>query len=429
MGDIVGGKRFVGIDPTPETVPGVPNSPANWKYVEAESQGFDIDENPVFDNVEVEANMDTQPAEEPAGFEPQGGLKIVPAPFVEGGENATASHSWMWFVLNWALTRSSNVLNAHTVDNFYPITDGEFARRVTGAKVDSIKLAWGQNDRMANPALSIKGMYPEPYVPGTMPTPTFPSLRHWNFTFLGAQAGGEYSGGAGGIYTSKYLRALEITANNALKNGAMGYRWSNGAPIMGLESIDESELEITGSFETKLQNYNWINRLVSGGKGHFRLLGFHPKSPMSQIQDVGGISTDPASATVDIEVATGDGALYSDGDTVYLEDSSDANPAEWVKEVAEVASVSGDVLTCYLQGQGDFIGSIGRNQTFTQNSMVIKNGIQLMIRDFTLRKWKPLDGVKDKIYQRVEFKAGTWVGTHPTHGANYAFPALDWMVR
>lgn len=428
MAGITGQQRTLVIDTTPEAIPGVPNPIPTNKHPEIEGDGFQIGENPVFDSAEIEANLSSQPSPETAGFEPAGTLKIVPAPW--NTQNPTTAKSWFNWELSWALLRTAGALKRYTVSEYYPIDGSAFYRRVSGCRADGIKLAWGASNRLACPALSIKGQFPDPYVPGSAPTALFPTMRHWNFTFLGVQAGGVYDN-VGAVDSERFLRNIEIDAKNNCSFGPTSYlyRASDGTRIIGAGSIDEGNLDVTGSFETKLETYEWINRCVNGGKGHLRLLGFHSDSPFSKIQDVGGITTDPAVATVDVDVDTGDGSDFEVGDTVYLEDDSAADPKDWKREVLEVSAVVVDTVTLCTQGQGTFESSVGRNQTFSQDSRIYKLGCELLIRELTVSGWNPAGGAKDKIYQKIQYQAGIWVGTHPTHGANYAHKVLDFMVR
>ncbi len=428
MADITGQQRTLIIDTDVEAIPGVPNGTPAEKFPEMAGGGFGINENPLFDKADIEANLDAQPSPEAAGFEPGGPLMIIPAPF--NANNPTTTQSWLNWMLSKVLIRTSGALDAHTISEYNPLGTGKFTRRFAGCKFDGITLSFGSNNRLAVPNLDIKGMFPEPYEPGSAPSPTFPTMRHWNFTLLGVQAGGAYDG-VGSVTKEKFLRSIEIKAVNGSQHGEQSYRYrsSDGALIKGASSVNEGQLEITGTIELKLEDYEWINRCVSGGKGHLRMLGFHGDSPVTLAQNATGFTTDPASATVIVEAEVGDGPSFADGDTVFLENSAASDPALWKREVLEVSGVSGDDVTLFTQGQGDFEASVGRNQTFSTNSRMYKLGCELLIRELTVSGWNSVGGAADKIYQRVPFRAGIWVGTHPTHGAGYTHKALDFMVR
>ena len=157
MASITGQKRFLEIDTTAEAVPGVANDPlTSAKYPEMPSGGSaGMREGAQFDNVEVEANRDAQPAPTAAGFMPGGPLMIVPAPY-----DTTRGIGWFRWLLDWTLLRSSGVLNSHTITEYNPIASVSFGRRWAGCKPDTLGLAWGATNRMSVPTIGVKGMFP-----------------------------------------------------------------------------------------------------------------------------------------------------------------------------------------------------------------------------------------------------------------------------
>lgn len=432
MGSITGQKRFLAIDTTPEAVPGVENSSPTEKCAEVVSGGVTVKETPQYDNQEVEANLDSQPAEQRSHFEPQGGVELYAAPY-----DSTLGMSWMKFLLDWTFLRTSGVQRAHTVKHYYPIgTPDSFGRRFTGCKVDTFSIAWGRDNRMKNPSISIRGMFPDRIADGDVPTsPVFPTSRAWNFTYMGCQIGNSaWSGYTGPATIEKLLRELTIENKNSLEAGAIGRRYdSSNNIVLGLDSVDEGTPELTGSFDIQLQNgTDWYQKFLDAGGGSIRILGFHSDSIRTSINNVGGYSTtntdDGGSSTLAMVVSDSTG--FEAGTVVYIEDTTDPDPANWLREVLYVISVDSgtDTLTLDLDGAVN-AESIGRNQAFSNGSKVFNTGIQLLVRDFSITDWDVDGGAKDKLYEKVPWKASQYQGDHPTEGSNYLYPALGYLVR
>jgi hypothetical protein len=168
-------------------------------------------------------------------------------------------------------------------------------------------------------------------------------------------------------------------------------------------------------------------------------MGFHPDSSMSRVNATAGFATLNGNQTggasfVDVPVL--DTTIFEAGDVVYIEDDTDSDPANWVREVLHVISVNSTASTIRLNLNGQDTGggasnyeSVGRGQSFADNSRIYNRGIQFLIREFTITDWEPVGGVKEKIYQRIPFRVGSWVGQHPNQGAGFEYPAVGYLVR
>lgn len=433
MATITGQKRFVEIDSTPEAVEGVENSTSaqNLEYAEVISGGFQLNENPQFDDIAIEANLDAQPAPTSGGFQPEGTLEVVAAP--NGGSVPLTGEGWLRFLLDWGMVRTSGALDSHTVTQYYPISGSDFGRRFTGCKINTIDISLSSTDRLKNPVFGIMGMYPFKSPDSTPASPTFPSYRYWNFQYMSAVISGTaFSTYAGGTTTDNTLRNIQIQVNNNIVQERPGYQYTTaGTLISGVGALSEGDLQVTGSFEIALQGAgNIFDRMLAGTNGQIRLMGFHPNSVKTQINQSAGMDTsnsdDGGASTVNVTVDDDTG--FSAGDYCYIEDASASNPNSWVREVLCLSTTAEDSLTFKLDGDDSLKESIGRGQTFTDDSYIYSLGIQLLLRDIAITGWEPVGGARDKVYQRVTFRAGVYSGDHPTEGANYNHPILGYMV-
>ena len=439
MATITGQKRFLEIDTIAESTPGIQNgdSAENREYAELISGGFQLNESPQFDDIAIEANLDSQPAPQTAGYAPEGTVELVAAPF--GGGVPDAQKSWTRFMLDWALKRTSGAIRSHSLTQWNPISGAGFGRLFTGCKCDTLSLNWSNTDRLKNPVLGIKGLFPQKSADSVPSSPTFPTYRHWNFTYIGAQlAGSVFTTYTGSTTFDKTLRNINIEVANGITAGAPGYKYNSGSLVTGISELDESDLAITGSFEIALANATaFFDPMLAGTHGQIRLMGFHPSASKTTLNQSAGFSTangdDGGAASVQINVT--DASIFSVGNVVYIEDASASDPANWIREVLYVSAVneSANMITLNLNGNAS-LGiandeSIGRGQTFTDGSYIYNLGIQFLIRDFTITGWEPVGGATDKVYQRVTFRAGIYTGSHPTGGANYNHQALGFLVQ
>jgi hypothetical protein len=436
MATIAGLKRFLEIDSVAEAVPGVMNgaSAGNLEYAELISAGFNINESPQFDDIAVEANLDAQPAPQTAGFRPEGNVEIVAAPF--DAAVPTATQSWMRFIFDWTIARTSGVLDAHTLTQWNPITGSGFGRQVTGCKPNTMNLTWSSTDRLKNPVLGIMGMFPSKSTASVPASPAFPTNRFWNFTYIGAQVSGTaYSTYTGATSADKTLRNVSIDVSNGITQESPGYQYaSDGTLITGISELSEGDLEVTGSFERALKNATeFFDPMLAGTTGQIRLVGFHPNASKTTIVDSAGIDTSNASdgGASTITVTVTDASIFTVGNYVYIEDTTASDPDSWKREVLYVQTVneSANTIVLNLNGQDTLKESIGRGQTFVDGSYIYNLGIQLFIRDFTITGWEPVGGAPDKIYERITFRAGVFTGTHPNEGANYNHPVLGYCVQ
>ena len=427
MVQIQGQSRWLRVDTAAETTPGVANGSQTIRNAELASGGFGLNANAVYDDAQIEGNRSAQPSFDKAGFNPQGSIEMVASPYV-----LASTGNFMNFMLTAATTRTAGALSSYTMYEVNPLSGINHARQFTGNKFNGLSFSWDEGNRLKNPVADIMGQYSERVSHSTVNgwgTPTFPSYRNWNFTFMGLQLG---AASATVTTIDKTLRNFTLDLTNGCTHGKMGYVYdSSGSRRNGPTEVVEGEYGITGSFEVKMQNADWLDRYLNDTSCQIRLMGFHPDSPATRLKQASMI-TDPDESDGVITATVWDSSNITAGDYVYIEDSTAANPNNWVREVLYASAATDD-----SSGGTDTIGleidgatkteSVGRNQTFTgdaatladSNTRIYKLGMQLLIRSFDVTNREPVGGALDTIYERITYRAAV-------SGSN---SLLGWMVR
>lgn len=407
MAEIIGGERWMQVDTTAETNPGVKNGSQTLKPFRVVGGGIGLKENPQFIDVEEHANATSQPVPIKSDVAPAGTVSLIPSPFdsaVDYDPTGT-TRSLFAFMLTAAKMRTAGLLGSFSL---YDVFNGLVTREYLGCKVGGFRLGFGDNSPQLDFGIDLFGLHA-----GRLTTPkvtgdagTFPSSRHWFIAQVAFQIGADLT-----VTTNnRTVNAFEAAQSNALvAKGKQVYYPSgrNDTKATGVQQLQEGELSLQGSIELTLADNTWYDRMIGGATGGIRILAAHPDSLI--FTSSGTFSTTANPTILIAEDFTG--TQIEAGDYVYLEDSSAANPDNWKKEVLRVMAVTvaggGGVNSIQLETDGAVDpASTGRNQSFAAGSRIFTRGFQMRIPAVTVLDWEPVGGVREKVRQRVPWRAG-----------------------
>ncbi len=422
MAETTGGERWARVDYTAEAVPGVQNAVPTWSPFRVAGGGFGVKLAKAVLDVTEQANTVTQPADVLSHHAPGGTMDVIPSPFDTGVHfGGSPTRGFLRFLLDWALTRTSGVLDTHTI---HETQNNLLTRQFMGCKINQMTLSFqstGGAGGFLTVSTDIVGMFggraATALLTGAMGT--LPSSRHWIVSQvsveLGKQLVAEFSGFTA---SNNSLSAFSITLNNNITPGAVGYQYPATAVLAqedrrnGIRELLEGELEVTGSFTIKSEDDSWFDRMMESDStdltGFLRVLAFHPDSALAVISGT-GFTADHTADTSDCEVAADPTSDFFVGDVPYIEDASAADPETWEREVLHVTGTNAAApaeITFDTDASTDS-ESLGRDTVFdaTGDSRVYSKGLQLRVPQFKVQDIEFPGDASSKVEQTVTFQA------------------------
>lgn len=432
MATLIGSERFARFDTVAEATPGAANASPTFKpfrMAGGGGSGWNFGKQTIA--TEEEANVTAQPAPTLDTFNPTISTAVIPSPWDSGMDYGTDNDGFLRWLLEWFFTRTSGLLDSHTFELCHTTSAGTGiqTQQFLGCKPATLTLT--TSGGLMACTLGMQALNAGRRATAITATGTFPSERNWKVRNIGFMIGDDLTP----VGTNSSVRDVTIEISNNLAPGPpqiwrpkdSGNGDANETNRYGIAYLAEGQLTVTGSLTIDLEDSNMLDRTLedlSSTRMGLRLLAFHSGSAHSTT--TGAETSGPTDPEV-WDVQAGDGSNFVAGDVLYLEDSDNADPESWIREVLELNSVATDALSIETGGGDDNSESDGRSQSFGAGSHVFSKGLQIRIPQAQITGITPTAGAGDRVGQTVSFQAEIPTSSAPQAGGVDA--PMGFLVR
>lgn len=432
MAETTGGERWMRIDTNKESTAGIENGSPAWAGIRVRGGGFGLAAGRQTFDTEEQANVSTQPAPALSHFSPSGSIDVIPSPWDSGlsfgdAPGAAGTMGVMRFLLEKVFTRTSGTLDSHTI---YEVANDVLTRRFTGCKFNGLTMGFSGGDPRWSMSTDVVGRTIGRKATGLVSSdaPTFPSSRDWLVRAASVELQDQGNLNAAFSSVSGTITSLQITANNNVTASTPGRFYPDTSDGLtedvhyGMRNLVEGELEVTGSFQIRMEDETWFDKFMAGGKAEIRVHLFHPDSVVGTTTS-GDDTMDGDSNTTGRSCSPPTSRRASrQGRSHILNHSATAAPTAWPRGVFFVDSVSGATITFDTNGSSQAL-SKGRGQVFDAdagNSRAYSLGATFYLPEVVIENVEPTGGAREKLDQTVTWRAQIKTG--------YTAPFL-FMVR